>query len=121
MSTFYDIGTKFESSGAFGLTSEIELDAIVPGVSGTVPNLYRFKFTDGTGWDVYEDDFCVLVTQGLWTPIAAPIPQAFDLLSEFEKMLGEDSEPTGCQHKWKEYHGLIEKYTFCEKCDKRRD
>lgn len=27
------------------------------------------------------------------------------------------SAPAGCQHEWKEYVGLVEKYNYCTKCD----
>lgn len=30
-------------------------------------------------------------------------------------------QPIGCQHEWKEYLGLNEKFTFCKKCDIKKE
>jgi hypothetical protein len=32
----------------------------------------------------------------------------------------EDIKVAGCDHKWIDYHGFLENYQFCAKCDEKR-
>jgi hypothetical protein len=107
--TFYDIGQKFKMNH-----DVVTLVDVIPGVVGTVPNLYVFEYFNpgGTLWKVYEDDFCLLVVNGVWVPIAC------DIDALLERYFGMPNE---CHHQWKEYRGLIEQYTYCELCDKKRE
>jgi hypothetical protein len=111
--TFWDIEQKFQMVNL----DTIRLDEIIPGVLGIVPNLYKFTFITPfksySEWKVYEDDFALLVSQGIWTPLGC------DIDSLVERDFPKDS--TGCDHIWQPYYGLAERYEYCTKCDKKRD
>lgn len=107
--------------------------ALISNLSGTVYYLKKFNITLDEGILIASSGvtFCVdrFILQTLYTPLPAHqiLPQwIIDIKKKetYEKDVAlvpkEDTRPTGCNHIWKKYTGLVEVYDYCGVCDAKR-
>lgn len=88
----------------------------------------KFKSRNLIDWDgapVYEvTEICfttipgVMLTHGNYTFFVTSEMLSADFIEIFDK---QNLIVYGCEHEWKDYVGFRESFTYCKKCDQRKD